>query len=96
MWLAFAGLVRMKHLRGTPFDPFGRDPDRRLERAVVDEYERLLLDVTRPGAGVTYETQVALARSAQEIKGYGPIKEAAVARWRADVAARRRGGGTGG
>ncbi len=79
---AFRVLRRMKRLRGTPLDPFGYDRDRRMERAVADEYEQLV----RGAAGRPYDEQVRLAASALDIKGYGPIKERAVERWRATVA----------
>ncbi len=46
--LGFRALRRMKGLRGTPFDVFGWDRDRRTERAVVDEYEQLVVDDRRP------------------------------------------------
>ncbi|MGZ7011585.1 MAG: indolepyruvate ferredoxin oxidoreductase family protein [Acidimicrobiales bacterium] len=88
--LAFQALVRMKRLRGTPFDVFGRDPDRRTERAVIEEYEQLLVESTRPGTALPYEVQVQLAASAMSVKGYGPIKEAAVAAWRDHVSDLRR------
>jgi indolepyruvate ferredoxin oxidoreductase len=38
-----------------------------------------------PAAGLPYETQVTIAGSPQTIKGYGPIKDTAVRRWREDV-----------
>ncbi|MBL7620335.1 indolepyruvate ferredoxin oxidoreductase family protein [Frankia sp. AgB1.8] len=82
--VAFRGLRAARRLRGTPFDVFGLDPDRRTERAVVVEYERLLRTVL--AAELPYADQVRAAESAMAIKGYGPIKEAAVERWRADVA----------
>ena len=31
---------RLKGLRGTPFDPFGYSAERRMERALIAEYER--------------------------------------------------------
>ena len=74
----------MKKLRGTKLDPFGYDPDRRTERAVIGEYQQLMRDsLRRPD--LPYDTLVALADSAQDIKGYGPIKEAAADRWRLRV-----------
>lgn len=85
--LAFAALARMKRLRGTSVDVFGWDRDRRLERAVIEEYGALMHDVLAPGAGAPYDTQVALAASAQTVRGYGPIKEASAAAWREQVAA---------
>jgi indolepyruvate ferredoxin oxidoreductase len=75
----------MKGLRGTPFDVFGWDPDRRMERALITEYEQLI-----EGAGdLPYDEAVRLAESAQAVKGYGSIKEAAADRWRAEVARHR-------
>jgi len=87
--VAFGALARMKRLRGTPFDLFGWDRDRRLERAVIEEYAALMDEVLAPGATWSYDDRVALAASALEVKGYGPIKEASVARWRAHVASLR-------
>ena len=83
--VAFRALRRMKRLRGTPLDVFGRDRDRRTERALIEEYDRLLNQVMDPAAGLPYETRVTIAGSPQTIKGYGPIKDTAVQRWREDV-----------
>jgi indolepyruvate ferredoxin oxidoreductase len=85
--LAFRALSRMKRLRGTPFDAFGWDRDRRTERAVIAEYERLIDEtIVRQATGTSYEALVAIAESALSIKGYGPIKETAVAAWRERIA----------
>ena len=40
MLRAFELLPRFKGLRGTPFDPFGYTAERRMERALIAEYER--------------------------------------------------------
>jgi indolepyruvate ferredoxin oxidoreductase len=95
--LAFHALIRMKRVRGTPFDVFGWDRDRRTERAVIAEYERLIdetvvLDAAGPSPAVPYDALVVIAASALSIKGYGPIKETAVAAWREQVAELRRQG----
>jgi indolepyruvate ferredoxin oxidoreductase len=84
--LAFHALQRMKRLRGTPFDVFGWDHDRRTERAIIDEYERVVTQALRSRPALRYASVVELAESAQSVKGYGPIKEAAVDRWRQRVA----------
>ena len=81
--LAFRALRPMKRLRGTPFDVFGRDRDRRTERAVIEEYERLMDETA--AAALPYETITAIAGSPLAVKGYGPVKEAAVAAWRERV-----------
>ena len=36
---AFRVLSRFKWLRGTPFDPFGHTAERRMERALIADYE---------------------------------------------------------
>lgn len=81
--LAFRALRRMKGLRGTPLDVFGWDRDRRMERKLIDEYEQLVNDALERGA--SYDDLVDLANSPMTIKGYGPIKERAVAAWRERV-----------
>jgi indolepyruvate ferredoxin oxidoreductase len=81
--LAFRVLARMKGLRGTPLDVFGWDPDRRMERALIAEYEKLI----EAAGGLPYDLAVQLAESAQSVKGYAAIKEAAAQRWRSQVAA---------
>jgi indolepyruvate ferredoxin oxidoreductase len=62
-----------------------------MERALIDDYEQLLAQVLAPETAVPYDGQVAIAASVMEVKGYGPVKEAAVARWRERVGALRRG-----
>ncbi|HEX9030987.1 MAG TPA: indolepyruvate ferredoxin oxidoreductase family protein [Streptosporangiaceae bacterium] len=88
--LAFRGLARMKRLRGTPFDVFGWDRDRRTERSVIAEYEQLIDEITVPSSGLGYDTLVRIGASAMSIRGYASIKETAVAAWREQVAELRR------
>ncbi len=83
--VAFHALRRMKRLRGTSLDVFGWHRDRRMERAVIVEYQRLVEEMLESASAVTYAAQVRIAESALAIKGYGPIKEAAIGRWRQTV-----------
>jgi indolepyruvate ferredoxin oxidoreductase len=83
--VAFRALRGMRRLRGTPLDLFGLDPDRRTERALVEEFERLMTDAL-DSTDSTYEHLVALAASVASIRGYGPIKEQAVEAWRRRIA----------
>jgi indolepyruvate ferredoxin oxidoreductase len=81
----FRRLAGMKRLRGTAFDPFGWSAERRMERALIAEYER---DMDRVQAGLTPATReiaVELAALPLEIRGFGHVKAAAAA-----VAAGRR------
>jgi indolepyruvate ferredoxin oxidoreductase len=79
--VAFRALCAMKRLRGTPFDPFGLDPDRRAERQLIEDYERLMADTSE----ADYATRLRLAASPLSIRGYGAIKEQAIRRWRREV-----------
>ncbi|WP_322009370.1 indolepyruvate ferredoxin oxidoreductase family protein [Paraburkholderia sp. J12] len=63
-----------KVLRGTPFDPFGRQEDRRLERALIREFEddvRLVIDRLVPG---TLDDAIALLNVPASIRGFGVVK----------------------
>ncbi|SMH57689.1 indolepyruvate ferredoxin oxidoreductase family protein [Maritimibacter sp. HL-12] len=80
-----AGLARLRALRGTPFDPFGHATERRMERALIRQYEA---DMAEVFARLTPETEAAareLARLPLTIRGFGPVKAANAA-----AAARRR------
>ena len=77
-------LARMKALRGTPLDPFGRNPERRMERALIEEYERDLPEVLGL-ADANMDAAVAWAEVPLAIRGFGPVKARA-----AGLAAKRR------
>ncbi|GAB2831865.1 indolepyruvate ferredoxin oxidoreductase family protein [Actinocorallia aurea] len=83
--LGFHVLRRLRRLRGTPFDPFGLDPDRRLERALITEYADFVDALLT--SDLSYADRVEAAASAQDIKGYAALKEAAAAAWRAKAEA---------
>ena len=77
-WMAkmFPMLAKMKGLRGTWFDPFGRTGERQMERALIREYEAdmaLLLTLVRDD---TAEAALALTQLPLDIRGFGPVKEA--------------------
>jgi indolepyruvate ferredoxin oxidoreductase len=82
---AFRLLARLKGLRGTRVDPFGRTAERRLERRMVADYAALvgrLCEVLGPD---NHATAVALAELPLEIRGFGHVKHAAI-----DAAAKKR------
>ncbi len=75
---AFRVLARMRRLRGTTFDLFGRTEERRMERRLIEEYRETvgeILDRLAPG---THETAVALASVPESIKGFGHVKARSV------------------
>ena len=83
---AFDILARFKSLRGTKLDPFGYTSERRMERALPGEYSAMMfrqLDKAKPH---DWPRLVALAKSAELVRGYGHIKEANVAKYRTECA----------
>ncbi len=86
--LPFRMLARMKRLRGTAFDPFGRTAERRMERELIGWYEahveKALAQLDTGNAATLAET-LALP---MQIRGYGPVKEEAAKRIRTEMAAR--------
>jgi indolepyruvate ferredoxin oxidoreductase len=78
-WLAlplFRVLRHGKHLRGTALDLFGRQHERRMERALIDQYIgdlRTALAALRPD---TLDVAVAIAQLPDMIRGFGPVKDA--------------------
>ncbi len=86
----FRLLARLKVLRGTVLDPFGYTAERRMERGLIPWYEALLDDALARlrAAPERLDEIVALARAPMEIRGYGPVKDEAVAVVKADVARR--------
>ena len=74
VWM-FKLLAKLKRLRGTPFDPFGRTSERKMERALIKQFEADmagLVDI-RPDQ---MDAAVALAELPLQIRGFGPVKQA--------------------
>lgn len=69
----FRFLARLKLLRGTPFDPFGYSAERKMERALIKEYEA---DLTAIRHAINTDAAIALAELPLQIRGFGPVKEA--------------------
>ncbi len=76
----FPWLARLKVLRGTPLDPFGRTAERRMERALITQYEADMKEVLQLITPENHDAAVALARLPLEIRGFGPVKEANAAK----------------
>lgn len=90
-------LARFKRLRGTPFDPFGYTRERRMERALIKQYERDMREVLPLLSDATKPAMIALAELPLQIKGFGPVKEAheaKAAKRREELLATIRAGGT--
>jgi indolepyruvate ferredoxin oxidoreductase len=87
----FRVLARFKFLRGTAFDVFGYSKERRMERGLIDWYETLVAELLPDLDGNTAEASARIASLPMEIRGYGPVKEAAVENVKARIAAVKRG-----
>jgi indolepyruvate ferredoxin oxidoreductase len=79
----FGMLSKLKGIRGTALDIFGRTEERRMERALITEYEQtvetLLAGLTRDNHALAVE----IASLPETIRGYGHIKAKSVAAARA-------------
>ncbi|UIK04546.1 indolepyruvate ferredoxin oxidoreductase family protein [Neorhizobium galegae] len=90
---AFAVLEKLKFLRGTSFDPFGRTAERRMERQLIADYFDL---VTELSAGLdigNHALAVELAGLPDMVRGFGHVKLASVERFekrKADLLAKWR------
>jgi indolepyruvate ferredoxin oxidoreductase len=92
----FRLLARLKALRGTPLDPFGRTEERRMERALIRQYEADMKEVLPKLSDQTRDAIVALAELPLQIRGFGPVKaanEAKAAKRREELLSVIRAGG---
>ncbi|BBK38737.1 indolepyruvate ferredoxin oxidoreductase [Allostella sp. ATCC 35155] len=76
MMAAFGLLARMKRLRGTAFDPFGRTEERRAERRLIADYEAAIEEVLARLGHDTHRLAVDIAQIPDRIRGFGHVKEA--------------------
>jgi len=65
-----------KILRGTPLDPFGYQQERRTERALIGQYSADLRTVIAALSRDNLQAAVAVADLPDQIRGFGPVKEA--------------------
>ena len=79
MMKVFGVLAKLRVLRGTPLDPFGYNKDRKMERDLIAGYERDVATVLDRLSPKTLDTAIELLSLPDRIRGYGPVKEKAVA-----------------
>jgi len=84
---AIAALVKMKRLRGTALDPFGRGEHRKMERGLIGEYEAMIDRVLGALDTDNYDRAVELAELPDLVRGYDVLKEANVAEFRSQAQA---------
>ena len=79
MLKAFRMLAKMRRFRGTALDVFGRTAERRMERALICEYETLVEELLRDLTPHKAQLAVQLAELPLSMRGYGHVKERHVA-----------------
>ncbi len=76
VFTAFKVMARLRFLRGTAFDIFGRTEERRMERKLIEDYfatvEQLLGKLDSGNVALATE----IASIPEHIRGYGHVKEA--------------------
>ena len=87
---AFRLLAKMRGLRGTAFDLFGRTAERRMERALIVEFEQLANEILPVVNAHNLDAASELVTCFMDIRGFGPVKEESVRLVREAVATRMR------
>ncbi len=78
-------LYSMRRLRFTPFDIFGMAHVRKVERALIDEYQAMIEEELAGLSPTTHKRAVRLAELPDMVRGYEHIKMANVAQYRAAI-----------
>jgi len=78
MMNVFKLLSKLKVLRGTPFDIFGKTEERRTERELVEHYFSLVDQLLANLNNENHQIAVDLASLPEQIRGYGHVKEKAI------------------
>ncbi len=89
-------MSKMKFVRGTPLDVFGYTKERRMERALIRQFERDMKEVLPKLSSETRDAVIALAQLPLEIRGFGAVmkaNEAKAAKRREELLSVIRAGG---
>jgi len=92
----FKVLARLKKLRGTPLDVFARSDERKMERGLIKEYEGDMREILGGLSEDNAALAIKIAELPLEIRGFGPVKQASVAKYakkREKLLAKFRAGG---
>ena len=83
---SFRALRAMKRLRGTRLDPFGYAEVRRVERAMVPEYERAVDTLVDSLSAARIDAAVTIAELPDQVRGYEHIKLERAVTYRRELA----------
>ncbi|HEY4583322.1 MAG TPA: DUF6537 domain-containing protein, partial [Lysobacter sp.] len=76
VFTAFKLLAKMRGLRGTALDVFGRTHERRMERQLIADYMRTVEGLLRKLDAGNVDLAAQIASIPEHIRGYGHVKEA--------------------
>ncbi len=79
MMPVFRLLAKMRSLRGTALDVFGYSAERKMERSLIEAYERDAASALTVLSPLTHDIAVDLLSLPDQIRGFGPVKEKSVA-----------------
>jgi len=79
IFTAFKLVKRLKFLRGTAFDVFGKTAERRMERQLIVDYRKTIDELLAGLTLANHALAVEIARVPEHIRGYGHVKEAQLA-----------------
>ena len=83
IWYVLPLLAKLKCVRGTPMDVFGRTAERRMERQLIEDYRASIARALQVLSPATLQATLELARLPEQIRGFGHIKDASIVRARA-------------
>src|SRR3546814_1653696 len=77
LWVftAFGLLARLRGLRGGALDVFGYTAERRMERRLIDDYERTVGGLLDALDGGNVDLAAEIAAIPEHVRGYGHVKE---------------------
>ena len=84
IFTALRWLARMKGLRGTALDIFGRTEERRTERALIGEYEAIIGELAEKLNHDNHALALLIAAVPEAIRGFGHVKAANIVEARAE------------
>ncbi|WP_415235274.1 indolepyruvate ferredoxin oxidoreductase family protein [Sneathiella sp.] len=75
MMTAFKLLARLKFLRGTSLDPFGKTEERKGEVALIQQYRETVSELLDKLSAENYALAVEIAEVPENIRGFGHVKD---------------------
>ncbi|HEY8025150.1 MAG TPA: indolepyruvate ferredoxin oxidoreductase family protein [Burkholderiaceae bacterium] len=86
VWRAFGVLAKLKFLRGGMFDVFGYTAERKMERQLIAEYRDTIRGLLSNLNADNLATAVQIASLPEQVRGFGHVKEKAVAEYQVQKA----------